>query len=55
MKDLYIAFLLLMWFLLTIGLVLSVIGLAILAENERYEKSTWMQIGFDLKDKLIEK
>lgn len=62
MKDLYIAILLLLWMIFTIGLTLSVIGLFIVApkNNDTYNyktqeemRSTWMRIGYGLYERLI--
>lgn len=51
MKDIAIAGMLLIWMIFTLALVGSVIGMVLFISEG--EKSTWMQIGFDLKEKLI--
>ena len=41
------------WMLLTFVLVVSVIGLLIFIPKESGDKSTWMQIGYDLIKSIV--
>jgi lysylphosphatidylglycerol synthetase-like protein (DUF2156 family) len=40
------------WMFLTFILTLSIIGWFVLAKDDYNNKSTWMQIGFDLMNQL---
>jgi hypothetical protein len=62
MKKATIAITLILWFLLTILLTLSIIGLVLLvhrqdtyssSKDSKEIRSTWMCIGMDLKDALV--
>jgi hypothetical protein len=48
-----VGFLFFFWLLMTIILTFSVIGLILFIPNGFNSRSTWMEIGFDLKDKII--
>jgi hypothetical protein len=53
MKELGIGALLIIWFFVTAGLALSVVGLfVLLANTETGEISTWMKLGTTLVNKL---
>jgi len=46
--------LLLLWMILTLILVFSLIGFALLISSNNYQKTTWMEIGTSLVDSIIE-
>lgn len=49
MKTICLSFLLIIWFIFTLILVISIIGLMLIA----FEPG-WMRIGIDIKNKLTE-
>lgn len=53
MKTLILAFLFVIWMIFTLVLTASIIGLLLFIPDVT-QPSTWMKIGKDLKNKLIE-
>jgi len=53
MKTFLIFLTLLIWFALTLVLVASIFGIFLLAHDNYGNPSSWMQIGLDLKNKLV--
>ena len=46
-------FMLFLWFIFTLILIFSVVGMFLFIQAESGRRSTWMQIGLDLKDAYI--
>ncbi len=53
MKSLVLGFLLVIWFIFTLILTCSIIGMILFIPGSYDDKSTWMEIGADIKNKLL--